>query len=184
MSVRSSVEKEAEAEELGTGADGSEGSGPFRGVLLPILIGLVIVGVGGYVYVDEGAALDSGVEVDATVVGSDVEQRIRYDADGDRRTVYYPRVTYEYSVDGETYRSSNLRAGLGRESMLESNARRTVERYPVGAQVTAYYDPENPSRAFLVAGRSSVPLIAGGLGAFFVLIGVASEVKRALGRLV
>ena len=61
-----------------------------------------------------------------------------------------PVVIYTYSVDGRPYQSYRLRAGddTGQIRVI-GDASRTLERYPVGSNVTVYYDPEDPANAAL-----------------------------------
>lgn len=61
-----------------------------------------------------------------------------------------PMVIYAYSVDGQPYQSYRLRAGddTGQHRVI-GDASRTLERYPVGSNVTVYYDPDDPANAAL-----------------------------------
>ena len=94
----------------------------------------------------------------ATVLSSEV------DTSGDTTNI---DITYEYTVDGETYRSSNIYPGV---FDLNSNAESIVADNPEGATVTAYYDPENPSNAFLVKTKNTLLLLL--LTVFGVLLTV------------
>lgn len=61
---------------------------------------------------------------------------------------FYPEIKYEYVVNGTTF--SSERRGIGGEIGLAENAAHAiVERYAVGAQVTVYYNPAQPSEALL-----------------------------------
>jgi hypothetical protein len=57
----------------------------------------------------------------------------------------HPVIVYQYQVHGQTYQSQNLRVG---DKFLRVNtswsAQETVDKYPIGKQVTVYYDPNNP----------------------------------------
>ena len=61
-----------------------------------------------------------------------------------------PMVIYTYQVDGQPYQSYRVRAGdeTGRIRVI-GDASRTLERYPVGSNVTVYYDPADPANAAL-----------------------------------
>jgi len=53
-------------------------------------------------------------------------------------------------VYGKEYTSSQIKAGDIHMSVYGSRkAYDTVDRYPVGAEVTVYYDPENPEQSAL-----------------------------------
>lgn len=68
---------------------------------------------------------------------------------GDNASVS-PRVIYEYDVYGRTYQGQQIRAGDNFMRISSSgSAYDTIDRYPVGAAVTVYYDPNNPQDSAL-----------------------------------
>ena len=58
----------------------------------------------------------------------------------------YPVVQYSYQIGGQTYQGSKLAPG---PEVGGTGAGKVVDRYPVGAQVMVFYNPENPSDAVL-----------------------------------
>lgn len=58
----------------------------------------------------------------------------------------YPVVQYSYQIGGQAYQSMKLAPG---PDVGGSGARKVVGRYPVGAQVMVFYNPQNPSDAVL-----------------------------------
>lgn len=58
----------------------------------------------------------------------------------------YPVVQYSYQVGGQTYQNSKLAPG---PEIGGTGAGKVVERYPAGAQVMVFYNPQNPSDAVL-----------------------------------
>lgn len=82
----------------------------------------------------------------------------------------YADVTYTYSVSERQFTGHNLRWGSNYRLSLAS-AREEAGRYPVGAEVTVYYDPDSPKMAVLEPGfnRHFVFDLVGGL----LLIGLA-----------
>lgn len=58
----------------------------------------------------------------------------------------YPVVQYSYQISGQTYQGSKLAPG---PEVGGTGAGKVVARYPVGAQVMVFYNPENPSDAVL-----------------------------------
>jgi hypothetical protein len=72
--------------------------------------------------------------------GSIVESELR------SRHIYYPHIVYQYNVMGQTYTGKRISPGPESGS---SRARELVAKYPPGAPVTVYYDPQNPSDAAL-----------------------------------
>lgn len=58
----------------------------------------------------------------------------------------YPVVQYSYQVGGQAYQNSKRAPG---PEIGGTGAGKVVERYPVGAQVMVFYNPQNPSDAVL-----------------------------------
>jgi len=79
-----------------------------------------------------------------TVTFSTVERRRSSDS-----TASYPVVHYTYQVMGQMLQGSKIMPG---PESGGSWAHKVVERYPAGAQVMVYYDPNNPSDAVLERG--------------------------------
>jgi Protein of unknown function (DUF3592) len=99
-----------------------------------------------------------------TAQGRIIESEVREVRDTDGLT-YKASILYEYSVNGVTHRSDVWRLGTGSSSSTEP-ARKTVKRYPVGAVVTVYCNPEKPADAMLEPGKASWHLLLAGI-AFF-----------------
>ena len=72
---------------------------------------------------------------------STIEQRSSDDGYTD-----YPVVQYSYQVGGQSYQSMKLAPG---PEVGGSGARNIVAKYPAGAQVMVFYNPQNPSDAVL-----------------------------------
>src|SRR5215207_4543380 len=58
----------------------------------------------------------------------------------------YPVVHYSYQAIGQPYQGSKVMAG---PDVGGSGAHKVVARYPAGAQVMVYYNPQKPSEALL-----------------------------------
>jgi hypothetical protein len=58
----------------------------------------------------------------------------------------YPVVQYSYQVNGQIYQGSRIAPGM---QVGGSGAGKVVERYPAGAQVMVFYNPQDPSDAVL-----------------------------------
>src|SRR4051794_12497911 len=67
-------------------------------------------------------------------------------ADTDTEITNEPRVEYEYRVDKKKYRGHKIDLG---EKTSSYELEKILDRYPVGAAVTVYYDPADPNRAVL-----------------------------------
>ena len=76
-----------------------------------------------------------------TVMMSRLERRSSSDGSTD-----YPVVQYYYQVGGQSYQSYKLAPG---PEIGGTGAGKVVARYPAGAQVMVFYNPQNPSDAVL-----------------------------------
>jgi len=76
-----------------------------------------------------------------TVMMSRIEQRSSGDGYAD-----YPVVQYSYQVGGQPYQSMKLAPG---PEVGGTGARKVVAKYPTGAQVMVFYDPQKPSDSVL-----------------------------------
>ncbi len=85
--------------------------------------------------------------------------REKTDSDG---TSYEVAILYEYSVNGVAHRSDAWRIRPGSSSFTKS-ANAAVARYPVGAVVPVYFNPEDPADALLEPGKISWSVLFGGL---------------------
>lgn len=87
-------------------------------------------------------AVQSWASAMGTVSASYLERR----SSGDSGTVNYPVVQYSYQVGGQMYQGAKIAPGM---EVGGTGAGKVVNRYPEGAQVMVFYDPNNPSDAVL-----------------------------------
>ena len=87
----------------------------------------------------------------ATVVSADVEEKHEYDEDGDKHVYYYPRIHYDYQVDGQFY--NGFRYKLLEVSMSRRKAHEFISNFLTGDILTVYYDPEKPIESVLQPGE-------------------------------
>lgn len=80
------------------------------------------------------------------IVRSDTQARRHYSAGEATAVTTAPRVEYEFSVGGRTWRGDRI--GIG-EDTGGANTEATLRRYPVGATVSVYYDPAHPASCVL-----------------------------------
>jgi hypothetical protein len=89
-------------------------------------------------------------ETTGTVTHSHVEQT----RDNKRKLSFRPQVQYDYVVGGKTLHGK-VRT-FGEATISGTGAQRSAEgvlkRYPVGKEVTVYFDPKDPSQAVLERG--------------------------------
>lgn len=141
---------------------------------LGILFGLAVIAGGGYLYYSEMQATTDATDVEATVISSSVSEIGSSTTSGSSYTV---NIRYQYTYDGETYRSWSLCPGEGSGCAPTSNSQADMEEfledYPEGATVTVYVPRSDPSEAYLL--RKEAPLVYLGVSVFgllFVLIAV------------
>ena len=85
----------------------------------------------------------------SSTVGTVTFSAIDVRKSGNRNSIQYPVVRYSYQVMGREYEANKIMPG---PEVGGSGAQKVVERYPVGAQVTVFYDPNYPSNALLERG--------------------------------
>jgi len=96
----------------------------------------------------EARALQQAAKNWASTTGKVITSRVEVSG-GDHTTVS-PHIVFTYSVYGKEYTSSQIKAGdIHMSSYGSRKAYDTVDKYPVGAEVTVYYDPENPEQSAL-----------------------------------
>jgi len=78
-----------------------------------------------------------------------VQHNVSTDSEGDRHDYYSPLVEYTYEVGGQAYTGRTIRFGFNPSFGNEAKAQAALASYPVGAQVTVYYNPNNPAEAVL-----------------------------------
>jgi len=124
-----------------------------RGRILLVFMGAfccLFLGIGATMLAKEQRRLSVFQPVTATVVSTSVEEHS--DSDG---STYEPVVMYRYRVRDRDYVAS--RVTPLKESRSGRWAYRVTERYQVGREYTAFYDPADPAEAFLLRKRSVLP---------------------------
>lgn len=104
------------------------------------------------------------------VVESRVVESRSTDSDGDTSTTYRPYIKYEYQVVGTTFTSDKLAIGPAVSTSNYRKSEEKVRRMPVGAAVTVFYNPDDPTDAVLEQ-RSNAGLMLA-LGIIFVAVGL------------
>ena len=81
-----------------------------------------------------------------STMGSVVMSRVEWRSSSDSGSTAYPVVHYSYQVNGQAYEGYKLAPG---PEVGGTGANKIVARYPAGAQVMVFYNPQNPSEAVL-----------------------------------
>src|SRR5262245_34312475 len=123
----------------------------FRWLFGLFFIGLpmVLIGIGAGIAWRQSVKLTTYRPVEATVLST------RIDAHRGKSTSYSPRVEYRYNVGGRQYVSSVVTPIS--ESSGHSWAQGIINCYAPGGKTTAYCDPNDPAKAFLVHEYSFFP---------------------------
>lgn len=129
------------------------GFGSTIGIIVTIpfvIIALVFLFVGVRGRSKAAIARQTWQNTQGRVLFSDVEGRQSSDSEGGWSVSYYPRVVYEYAVNGTRFQGTRVvlgsEVGLGNYNAVE---RKVHERYPAGATVPVYYNPNEPREAAL-----------------------------------
>jgi hypothetical protein len=85
---------------------------------------------------------------------------------------WFPRVTYQYSVQGRTVVNSQLTPGQQPQWRDRADAMRFLERYLARARIVVYYNPANTHDAVLEPRNGNRADPALGLGIVLVALGL------------
>ena len=139
-----------------------ERRGGWLAVLVTVLMGVGVLGlwaglgVAGWILAEQAADQHGSVNW-PTVAGEVVESQLTTSTGRRGSTRYRAVVKYRFDVGGATLISSQRRVlGLGPRS--EASERAVVARYPVGAAVRVYRDPNMARRSVLEPGLQAVDL--------------------------
>ena len=115
--------------------------------LLPPLMfvgfGVVLIAIGVSSY-RKTKTTQSWPSTEGTVLATNIR---RYNDEGTIR--FAPEVDYEYQVDGQTYKSSQIRPEVFISFLDDDEAKRFLEKYAVGSKVQVFYDPATPTKAVI-----------------------------------
>lgn len=137
------------------------GSLAIMGLFLLIGAGL---SVWGWTILQNARASATWPTAEGTITASEVTHSS--DEDGDS---YRPEVAYDYQAGGQFHTSYTIKFGENSYSSRR-RAETIAANYPVGKQVTVYYDPEQPGRSVLEPGVTGGSYIVLGVGVFFILL--------------
>lgn len=106
-----------------------------------------------------------------TISSSYISEQTRRDSNRRTSITYFPRVLYQYKVDGRHYTSHRIEFG-GESGGMKRMAKKVVDKYPAGKKVTVHYNPQDPQYAILEAGFTWSSLIVFLAGIAFLGVGV------------
>jgi len=149
--------------------------GPILWLVFGGLFILVFAGLGAFLIYQsvrsrqKAEASQAWPATSGQVTEAHVEQSTSTDSDGDTSTSYTPTVSYTYRVLGQEYQGDKIGFGFQQSYGSPSKAQAALASFPVGKQVTVYYDPNKPADAVLERKASgSTPTL--GLGIIFIAV--------------
>lgn len=144
-----------------------------------LFIGLIflVVGIGlawwGKGMLNDAKASKSWPSVQGRVMESSLVSYKSTSGSGSKKrktTMYKPQITYQYTVDGNKLTGNKVSMG-DYGSSSTSHAKKVMKKYPVGATVKVFYDPEVPVDSVLEPGATLVSYVPFGFGLVFAIIG-------------
>ncbi|MBI3151553.1 MAG: DUF3592 domain-containing protein [Chloroflexi bacterium] len=123
-------------------------AGAICTAVIPIAI---LGGIGYFLYKrnQQSMAYRQSTQTWLSTTGTVLMSTVQSKRTGRSRSIY-PVVVYTYVVNGQSYQSQRIKAGEQFLSVrVAGQAQETVNRYPIGATVTVYYNPSNPSESAL-----------------------------------
>ena len=131
---------------------------------------IVLIAIGLFLVVITPISIKAGKRsttwptVPGKVISSEVERETRTDSDDNVSVNYYPRIRYEYKVEGKTYQSTKYK--LLDASTTKKKAEEFTALFLPGNAVTVHYNPSKPENAVLQPGSQNYLY-------FFLVLGVA-----------
>jgi len=116
-------------------------------------------------------------QVSGTIISSQVDDE--WDTTGDR---YIGRVVYTYEVNGMTYEGDQINLSGPTYVGTRADAERLLLPYPVGASVTPYVDPNDPTRAVLDRNLAGATWGIVGVGIAFLLLSIGLGTRHLASR--
>ncbi len=132
----------------------------------------MVVGIG--MIANQAKKLRTWDPVEATILSSRVQQHAgSSSSSGNRQPTYSPEITFRYQRDNRTIEASG--ATTLSASSSSSWAHNIVRRFPAGKVVTAWVDPENPARGFVVRQASFFPYFFILFPMIFAMVGILAS---------
>ncbi len=125
-------------------------------MLLSILAGICITALFGgagvfmlFKYFQENKNSEESQNWSSTqgmITKSSLRQEVSYESSN---TLYYPEVEYAYESLGTEYTGDRITFGGSTGYSQRNKTEEVLAKYPIGANVTVYYDPHAPEKAVL-----------------------------------
>jgi len=145
-----------------------EGSNPAVLIAALLVFGLVLGGFGLYRY-SMGRESGSWPAVKGKITYARPEPR-----KVKKGTYYHAGVRYTYTVKGRSYTGTRITAS-DEHQKTRGGAKDVLRKYPVGGQVSVYYNPDEPGMSLLETGmQKNVLVLLGGAAVCLFLAGAVT----------
>ncbi|MGC4046637.1 MAG: DUF3592 domain-containing protein [Armatimonas sp.] len=131
------------------------GAGIFGIVIAIVSVMFTFLLIGGLVFwviqrKNQADAIRAAAQSWPGTLGVITYSQVQVHSSGESTSVN-PVIRYSYTIGDQTYQGDCIRAGdkKMRTQRGGSEPYNTVERYPVGSEITVYYDPANPTNCAL-----------------------------------
>lgn len=114
------------------------------------LISMLIISLLALIQSAPAMAAREWLSTDGMIVKSFVTSEQDNEDTKGTRLLYVPYVAYTYFVQGTQFVATRIHFGANAKSTVREGAEKALGNYPVGAPVTVYFNPENPTDAVLV----------------------------------
>ena len=137
-----------------------------------VLIGVGLIGYGGYSLMEQNSAVKNAEPVNATIQSTGVEE------ESARRGVKFrPTAEFTYSFQGEEYTGGKVYPGpMTQKFRTQREAEEEID-YARGNTVQAFVNPESPGDAFLKKDKSASPIMMLVIGVLISGVAAYSLVK-------
>lgn len=100
---------------------------------------------------EEAEASESWPTSIGTIINSEVNQSV-----DDGTTMYSAEINYQFNVENKSYVGNKISLASGGTSTSSlREIKKDLQKYPIGKEVTVYYDPELPNNAVLIPGANT-----------------------------
>lgn len=118
--------------------------------------------------------VDNWTQVQAVIIKAEIEtvtMNNQYSRGPSFVTGYEPAITYRYSLEGHSYEGNRFTIAPAATQDRDTVAA-LVASHPVGAEITAWVNPEEPSEAVISRSDEGQSLVLVIIGMFLVVIGL------------
>jgi hypothetical protein len=146
-------------------------------LILIILFCLVFIGIGFGMLIkllknfSKARYSKNWLSTSGKIISSELDAQTTTDENGYQTTTYIANILFQYMVNDSAFECDCINFDYGIRTSNMRKEQSIVEQYPIGSQVTVYYDPDEPQQAVLekrVGGAFTTIMIS----TVFILIGV------------